>query len=106
MTEVKKILFITGTRADYGKLRPLMERVEQCVGFECHVFATGMHTLSRYGSTFDEIRKAGFRNIFLYMNQFLRSAHLDMVLAHTVQGLAHYVREFTPDMIRRAWGSH
>jgi UDP-N-acetylglucosamine 2-epimerase (hydrolysing) len=95
----KKILFITGTRADYGKLRPLLEQVERAPQFECQIFATGMHTLSRYGSTFDEIRKSGFRNIFLYMNQFAVGSTMDMVLASTIQGLAHYVREFAPDMI-------
>ncbi len=97
---IKKILFITGTRADYAKVRPLMEEVERAEGFECHIFVTGMHTLARYGSTFDEINKAGFRNVFLYMNQLADSSSaMDIVLANTIQGLAHYLREFPPDLI-------
>jgi len=53
-----------------------------------------------------EIRKAGFATyFFLYMNQFAIGASMDMVLGAHGQGLAHYVREFTPDMIA-CWGSH
>lgn len=97
---IKKILFITGTRADYAKVRPLMEEVERADGFECHIFVTGMHTLARYGSTFDEINKAGFRNVFLYMNQLADSSSaMDIVLGNTIQGLAHYLREFPPNLI-------
>ncbi len=96
----KKILFLTGTRADFGKLKALMRRIENSPDFECHIFATGMHTLSRYGSTYDEIKKSGFRNIFLYINQIEnQNSAMDLVLGNTISGLGHYIREFTPDMI-------
>ncbi len=97
---MKKILFVTGTRADYGKLKPLMMKVENSDQFECHIFATGMHTLARYGSTYHEIKKDGFRNIYLYINQIANtSSEMDMVLARTIEGMGHYIREFRPDMI-------
>ena len=96
----KKILFLTGTRADFGKLKPLMMRVEQSEHFECRIFATGMHVLSKYGWTYDEIAKAGFKNIYLYINQMSSDASaMDIILANTVSGLSHYVREFRPDML-------
>ena len=97
---MKRVLFITGTRADYGKLRSLMEQVDRDPAFECHIFVTGMHTLARYGSTYDEIKKRGFANVFLYLNQTVESsAAMDIVLANTIQGLAHYIREFSTDLI-------
>ena len=61
---MKKILFLTGTRADYGKLKSLMKRVETDSHFELHVFVTGMHMLSKYGSTYHEVEKDGFKNIY------------------------------------------
>ena len=95
-----KILFITGTRADFGKLKPLMEAVEQCREFECYIFATGMHTLARYGYTYNEIEKAGFKQIFQYINQTASSSSdMDLVLADTVKGLGYYIRESRPDLI-------
>ncbi|EPZ59936.1 putative synA [[Clostridium] sordellii ATCC 9714] len=49
---MKKIVFLTGTRADYGKLKSLMKKVEESKDFELHVFVTGMHMLKKYGSTY------------------------------------------------------
>lgn len=96
----RRILFLTGTRADFGKLKPLIQEVEARLEFECHLFVTGMHMLARYGYTVDEIQKAGFRNIFTYMNQVETSnAQMDLVLANTINGLGFYVRECRPDLI-------
>ena len=96
----KKILFVTGTRADFGKLKGLMECVKSDKQFEHGIFATGMHLLKRYGSTINEIRKAGFSNVYPHINQDdVVGAQMDYVLANTIQGLGLYVREFSPDLI-------
>lgn len=100
MSGKKEILFISGTRADFGKLKPLMTEVAKSSAFECRVFATGMHALSKYGSTYHEITKSGFKNVFLYMNQTAaNSSDMDLVLANTIKGIGYYVREFKPDMV-------
>lgn len=96
----KTILFVTGTRADFGKLKPLISRVATTKEFEYRIFATGMHMLSRYGATVSEITKSGFQNIYPYLNQDpLGSSGMDLALANTIQGLGHYVREFSADLI-------
>jgi UDP-N-acetylglucosamine 2-epimerase (hydrolysing) len=95
----RRLLFLTGTRADFGKMKPLMQAVAQTPGFACEVFATGMHLLKRYGLTVNEIRKAGIPNIFTFINQDSNERGMDVVLANTIRGLGHYVREFRPDMI-------
>ena len=97
---MKQILFITGTRADFGKLKPLMLAVEQAKGYQCNIFATGMHALLRHGMTINEIKKAKFKNIFLYMNQGdAVSSDMDHVVANTIHGLANYIRVYRPDLI-------
>lgn len=98
MTEMKKIVFLTGTRADFGKLKPLMSVVENSDLFQCYVFVTGMHTLSRYGFTFHEIKKQGYKNIFVYMNQ-TSTTEMDIILANTIIGFGNFVKEISPDMI-------
>ena len=96
----KKILFVTGTRADFGKLKGLIECVKNEKQFEYGIFATGMHLLKRYDSTIHEIRKAGFTNIYPHINQDdVVGAQMDYVLANTIQGLGLYVREFSPDLV-------
>ena len=96
----KKILFVTGTRADFGKLKGLIESIKREKNFDYGIFATGMHLLKRYGSTIHEIRKSGFANIYPFLNQDdVVGAQMDYVLANTVQGLGLYAREFCPDLI-------
>lgn len=94
----KKILFITGTRADFGKLKPLIKKVESGSRFRTDIFVTGMHTLSLYGYTVKEIYDTGFKNIHVYMNQIVGEP-MDLVLANTISGFARFVREVMPDMI-------
>jgi len=96
----RSILFVTGTRADFGKLKPLILRVKQDARFEYRVFATGMHLLRRYGLTLGEVLKTGLTEVFPYINQDASvSSQMDLVLANTIIGLGHYAREFTPDLI-------
>jgi UDP-N-acetylglucosamine 2-epimerase (hydrolysing) len=92
----KRILFLTGTRADYGKLKPLISTLAG--SFEVHIFVTGMHMLKVFGSTFLEVKKDGFKNVFLFVNQ-RTDDHLDQVLAKTISGFSDYIRETPPDMI-------
>jgi len=94
----RRIVFLTGTRADFGKLKPLMHAVDGCPLFEGAVFVTGMHMLSRYGLTIDEVTKAGFTRIHAFMNQF-RGEPSEHILANTISGLSRYAQEYEPDMI-------
>lgn len=97
---MKKILFITGTRADFGKLKALIQEVSKSKKFEPHIFCTGMHMLARYGSTVNEIRKSGFKNIYTYINQDgANNFGMDVLLANTILGLTYYTREVPPDLI-------
>lgn len=94
----KKIVFLTGTRADFGKLKPLINIIENSENFDCYIFVTGMHTLSKYGSTFTEIKKLGYKHIFIYMNQ-TNTTESDIILANTVTGFSNFIKEIRPDMI-------
>lgn len=98
MTARRRILFVTGTRADYGKLKTLMKAVEASDDFEAVVFVTGMHTLTRYGYTVDEVRHDAFSTIYVYANQIIGEP-MDLILANTVTGLARYVHDTPPDLI-------
>lgn len=94
----KKILFLTGTRADFGKLKSLIRKVETADGLEAHLFVTGMHMLSKYGMTAREVEKSGFKSIYKYINQNTEDT-MDVVLAKTIHGLSDYAKELKPDMI-------
>lgn len=94
----KKILFLTGTRADYGKIKSLMKQVDTHPQFELYIFVTGMHMLSQYGSTWKEIQKDGFHNMYQFINQ-KGKAYMDITLSNTILGLSNYIHEVHPDLI-------
>ncbi|MDP1844447.1 MAG: UDP-N-acetylglucosamine 2-epimerase [Sediminibacterium sp.] len=94
----KKILFLTGTRADFGKLKSLIEATLANEGFETFIFATGMHMQKKYGYTVDEIVKCGYQNIYKYINHTSESS-MDQTLAKTIEGFSNYVHELSPDLI-------
>ena len=53
----KKIVFVTGTRADYGKLKSIIKIMQNSKKFNPIIYITGMHNLRLYGSTYMEIEK-------------------------------------------------
>ena len=95
---IKKIACLTGTRADFGKLQPLIEIIEKSDNFKCYIFVTGMHTLSKYGSTYKEVKKQKYKNIFIFMNQ-TNSTDQDIILANTITGFSNFIKEVSPDLI-------
>lgn len=94
----KKVVFLTGTRADYGKIKSLMKKVEENPLIDLRIFVTGMHMLARYGSTYQEIEKDGFKNIYMYINQTANQG-MDITLSNTILGFSNYVMETKPDLI-------
>ena len=95
---MKKIVFLTGTRADFGKLKSLMSISQNSENFEVHLFVTGMHMNSLYGFTVDEIVKAGFKNIYKYINHE-SIEYMDRNLAKTIDGFSQYIAQISPDLI-------
>lgn len=95
---MKKIVFLTGTRADFGKLKSLITVSQQSQNYEVHIFATGMHMNPLYGLTIDEIYKAGFKNIYQFVNHET-IGHMDRTLARTIEGFSKYIHGVKPDLI-------
>lgn len=93
-----RIVFLTGTRADYGKMKSLIKAVNDSGIFEVHIFATGMHMLSKYGATYKEIVKDGFPNIYTFVNQN-NTNPMDLTLSNTITGFSNYIAEVAPRAI-------
>lgn len=53
----KKIAYITGTRADFGLMISVLKAIEESDVLELNLFATGMHLMSEYGNTVDQVKK-------------------------------------------------
>lgn len=56
----RRIAVVTGTRADYGLLKPVLGTIEAQAGLELAVVVTGMHLLRRFGYTVREVAGDGW----------------------------------------------
>jgi UDP-N-acetylglucosamine 2-epimerase (hydrolysing) len=99
MSIEKHVAFLTGTRADYGKIKPLI-LAAHAEGFKVSVFATGMHLLERFGLTILEVERTlpDLVQIFPFENQILGDP-MDVVVANTIQGLSQFIQENRPDLL-------
>lgn len=57
---MKKICIISGTRAEYGLLSPLMHAIKGDSHYELQLIVSGMHLSPEFGLTYREIEKEGF----------------------------------------------
>lgn len=93
----RKLLFLTGTRADFGKLEPLATAARDA-GFAVTFFITGMHMLDRYGLTKLEVHRMPGVTKHEFLNQRPGDPQ-DIVLSKTVVGFSDYVTETRPDLV-------
>ena len=63
----RKIVVTTGTRADYGILRPILQYILKSKKLDLYLVVTGAHLSKKHGLTVNEIKKDGFK-IFAKVN--------------------------------------
>lgn len=95
---MKKILFITGTRADYGKIKSLMKTMDVSKEYEVYIYVSGMHLLPQYGSTYREVLKDGYENVHVAFGQQY-TGNMSYNLGNVLMNLSAYVEQIEPDMI-------
>ena len=93
----RSLLFVTGTRADFGKIEPLAIAARDA-GYGVGFFVTGMHMLDRYGLTKNEVHRVDGVRVHEFLNQRAGDPQ-DIVLAKTVTGFSDYVTEHRPDLV-------
>lgn len=94
----KKIAFLTGTRADFGKIKSLISILENNDEFTVYVFVTGMHLQQEYGYTLIEIERCGFSNLYTFENH-THETTMDLTLAKTIEGFSAFCKTTNPDLI-------
>lgn len=58
---MKKLAIITGTRAEYGLLYPLIKKISMDTNLDLQLIVTGMHLSPEFGLTIDTIEEDGFK---------------------------------------------
>lgn len=94
----KRIIFITGTRADYGKIKPLMRVLNDDPDFEVFVFVCGMHLSPLFGATYQEVQKDSYKNTYIAYG-LISTQDASINMGSMIMNFAGYVENVNPDMI-------
>ena len=98
---MRKICVVTGTRAEYGLLRWLMDGINKSPVLDLQIIATGMHLSPEFGLTYRDIEKDGFcidKKVEMVLSAdtssaITKSTGLGMI------GFADALSELEPDLV-------
>jgi UDP-N-acetylglucosamine 2-epimerase (hydrolysing) len=95
---MRRLAFLTGTRADYGKIKPLMKAIQHTGLFKIDILVTGMHLLPQYGSTVGQVIEDALGEVHFLPNQVSEQA-MEISLAKTIEQLSSFVSEHQIDLL-------
>lgn len=98
---MRKICVITGTRAEFGLLRPLIELIDKDKNLQLQLIATGMHLSPEFGYTLDEIIASGFvvdKKVECLLSSDT-SVGVSKSIALAISGFADALEELQPDLV-------
>ena len=97
----RKICVVTGSRADYGLLRWLMQEIKEDPDLELQILATGMHLSETFGLTYKEIESDGFKinEKITVLTGDDSSLSLAKSISLGVSGCAEAFERLKPDLI-------
>ena len=98
---MRKVLYISGTRADYGPARRLLLKIQEHSEFELGILVTGMHLDPSHGDTWIEIEEDGL-NIVEKIPGRLVGDSLSAMSASIglyLYGMSHAVERYAPDIV-------
>jgi len=101
LSVIKRICVVTGTRAEYGLLRWVMEGIRASQSMELQLIATGMHLSPEFGLTYRDIEADGFR-IDRKVEMLLSSdtaAGVTKSMGLGLIGFADALAELKPDLL-------
>ena len=99
--KTRNVAVITGTRAEYGLLRPVMTAIAKQPTLRLQVVVTGMHLLKKFGHTVDQVRRDGWSLDARIKMQDGSDDALDQAtgLARGVTGIAKFLEKARTDIV-------
>lgn len=99
----KKILLITERRADYSKLKPILNEIKNSKKLDYYLIVTGSHLLKEHGNTINEIKKDQFiihKKFRMYDSNGKDSgSHMVRSFGRAIVELSKIIEQVKPDII-------
>ena len=98
---MRRIVSITGSRADYGLMEPVHRAIAENKTFDLHLIVTAMHHLPDFASSLAQVRKDKFGTL-----HDVKIAHADdslkamaQAVGHGIAGTAAVLDDIKPDIV-------
>jgi len=97
----RKIAVVTGTRAEYGILKPILKKIDSNSKLDLYLIVVGMHLSEEFGYTIKEIEKDGFR---IYakldtLNKEDTGAGMARYIGNTIIEISKVLENLKPDIL-------
>lgn len=93
------ISFISGTRADYGKIKPYIDFLTSNTDKNVSVFVTGMNVLKKYGHTYKFIKKDLKKICSVFVDKKFKEQTTSLEMAHIIQAYDAYLKKQKIDFV-------
>ena len=98
---MRKVAVVTGTRAEYGLLKPLIKAIDEDASLKLQLLVTGMHLMADFGNTYRQIEEDGFY-IAAKIEDGLDSDTAQAItkaMGATMMGFADVLENLLPDVM-------
>jgi GDP/UDP-N,N'-diacetylbacillosamine 2-epimerase (hydrolysing) len=98
---MRKVCYISGTRADFGLMKNTLLAIHQHVDLSLSVLVTGMHLLADYGETWREIKDSGLAIGATVPVDLTGGSGMEMAIALGIQitGFTQTLTDDRPDLL-------
>ena len=96
---VKHILFVTATRAEFGKIKNTIFYLNKSRKYKVTIIVTGMHMMGKYGSTYLEVKNFFPKNKIIYFKNQTENQSQDIALSNTIKKISPILKNINPDLI-------
>ncbi|MGN1063149.1 MAG: UDP-N-acetylglucosamine 2-epimerase [Alphaproteobacteria bacterium] len=93
------VSFLSGTRADYGKIKPYIDFLLMRSMYRVHIFITGMHPQEKYGHTMQEIIADYDKTCHLVIDEKMRESSTVLENVHIIRAFDAHLRKDKIDFV-------
>lgn len=98
---MRKICYISGTRADFGLMKNTLRVINKDKDLDLEIIVTGMHLLGEYGDTCQEIYGAGLNVISKIKVKLsgISGSQMSTALGNQIIGITSALEKSKPDLV-------
>lgn len=97
-----KVIAFTGTRADYPRVKKVLEKIKLDKNFELKIVVSGTHVLKEYGNTYKEIINDGFKiykKFNIYESNYNSLYGATKAISNCTKKFALILKNYNPDIV-------